>query len=74
MLIFLVFETYETAHQADVTITVNMNLSEGSNWGEPRQRINGDWVIPKPEDRWMDGVTGYAEKEYSPNWFPIEEL
>ena len=39
-------------------------------WSAPQQTLQGDWVIPKPKDELMGGVTGYTVEPYNPNWFP----
>lgn len=38
-------------------------------WSAPQQTAQGDWVIPKPKDALMGGVTGYIIAPYDPDWF-----
>jgi hypothetical protein len=42
-------------------------------WAVPQQRVtDSKSVFPKPDDALMVGVTGFAEEQYNPEWFPPE--
>jgi len=74
---YLVFDTLEQATIAIALIGYNMGLT-GSitvRWAEPQVRKDGKYVIPKPElDEHMLYVSGYAEEEYSTDWFAVAGL
>jgi hypothetical protein len=67
----LLFDTKAAADATTTTITTAMGLGPGDGdvtlvWDVPRQDTNGKWVVSKPEDRFMAGVSGYTEGQ--PTW------
>ena len=71
----LVFNTHGEAYVANAIITLNMRLAGNVTvqWSEVRERLDGKFVIPKPEESVMQYVTGFTEEEYSAEWFESEE-
>lgn len=41
-------------------------------WSTPHEEYNnpGKWVIEKPDESLMTGVTGHTEVEHNPEWWP----
>jgi hypothetical protein len=59
----LIFNTYQEAYTANAVISTNMRLSGSitQQWAEPQEREDGKWEIPKPDEQYMQFVTGYTE-------------
>jgi hypothetical protein len=71
----LLFNSQSTALAAIDLINTAMGLGPSNGdvtltWAVPREDAAGRWVVAKPEDRFLTGVTGYSEG--SPQW-PTEE-
>jgi hypothetical protein len=66
----LLFATQADATAANATIAASMGLGDPGDvtttWDMPKEDANGKWVVTRPEDRFMAGVTGYVEG--SPAW------
>lgn len=67
----LMFSTQAAAAAAVVTINASMVLAPGdgdvtTTWDVPRQDANGNWVVARPDDRFMVGVSGYTDG--TPTW------
>ena len=62
---YLVFDTLEQATIATALIGYNMGLTGNATvrWAEPQQRLDGKYVIPKPELEHMQFVSGYTTEE-----------
>ena len=71
---YLVFDTYNDAYVANAIISLNMRLNGNitTQWAEIKERLDGKFVIEKPNG-YMDYVTGYTEEEYSSEWFAPSE-
>lgn len=61
----LLFASKALADPAVATINDAMGLHASGDvtirWDVPKQDANGKWVVTKPEDRFMAGVTNYTE-------------
>lgn len=68
---YLVFENYQSAYVANAIISLNMRLSGNTTvqWSEVQERIDGKFVILKPDEKDMNYVVGYTEEEYQESWF-----
>lgn len=71
---YLIFETKEYAEQANATISQAMGFHGDvtAKWAEPRETIDGKYCFVKPDDRFMNGLTGYTEAETVE--FPVVEI
>lgn len=70
---FLIFNSYEDAHQANVTIDIDMCMPLNENtltWATPEQRQDGKWIIKKPHDFHMANITAsYSVETFTHDWF-----
>lgn len=72
----LVFNSYLDAYIANAIISLNMRLSGNitAEWGLIRERVDGKYVLPCPDQQYMTYVSGYIDiQEYQDDWFPSEE-
>jgi hypothetical protein len=58
----LVFDTYQAAYIANAVISLNMRLSGNltQQFATAQERTDGKFVLPVPEVRYMEFVTGYT--------------
>ena len=76
MIEVLAFATQTNADAEDAKITASMTFAGPitKRWDTPRQIPDKRWIIAKPEDRYMVGVTGYTVVIYDPKWFESNML
>lgn len=76
MTTYLVFETQDQADAVQAKIASNMGLGADTTkaWAIPQMRVDKKWVFQKPDDRYLENGTAYAEAEYSADWFSIQEF
>ena len=74
-MIYLIFDTEQDAIANNGIISENMNLTSSITtvWAEPRERLDGKWVFPRPEDRFMTGVVA-TEEEFDADWFAAPSI
>lgn len=62
---FLTFNTKELADTANDRINENKQYTGNltSNWAISQETIENKWSIPKPDNVYMQGVSGYTESE-----------
>lgn len=53
---------------------VELNKQHTTRWAKINLTVDDSnlWVFPKPENQYMENVSGYVEMDYDPEWFPVD--